>query len=196
MIKHASAVLSDFFQTQNVVRLVEGNQSGRTYVPLADGVEIRALEDEARPTSHDVRLAAHEIGHFVTAKIDRLGMSDYGYLDVNGTWTLGMWNAEFEVIARQVCILRHLRRHHQISVLIDDLPTFLTRSGTRYIESRPDLKKRLATALEGHRHAIRREHIRDEIERRVEVIPGGFAGIVEEFHRRCDILAQTLAVAA
>lgn len=39
-----------------------------------------------RPEPQDVRVAAHEIGHFVTAPLYRLHLTDYGFKNSTGIW--------------------------------------------------------------------------------------------------------------
>ena len=180
-------VLSDFFLNQQTVWLSEeADGGGPTYVPYEGGAEIRVLESMTSSNPSQVRTAAHEIGHFLTAPEYRLHLLDYGYANTTESWSVKMWNLEFDVLAIQARILRGVQRHKQVDNLINDMPMFLRRSGQSWLEA-TGIKQKISESYSTWENRIIADRVKEEIERRQDALPS-YARLVGEFHRRCGLI--------
>lgn len=195
MKTHAGGVLSDFFANQDFVVLAGATSDTRfdpTYVPTGDRIELRVLAPRCS-TSNEVVNTAHEIAHFVTVCESRLGLQDYGYKISLSDWSAAAWLTELDVIARQVVILRYLRRHKAAREYLDNLSSFLRKSGAAYLETVTGMGDvlSLGTSIEDAALQIRRlhDHVDEAIDTRIDALSGGYAGIVDEFHRRIATLS-------
>jgi len=194
-MNQTNIVLSDFFGDQKTVWLSEeAERGGPTYVPYEGGAEIRVLESMTSNEPSQVRTAAHEIGHFLTAPESRLHLLDYGYANTTESWSVKMWNLEFDVLAIQASILRGVRRHKQVDNLINDMPMFLRRSGQSWLEA-TGLKQKISESYSTWEHRIIADHVKEEIERRQSVLPN-YTGLVDKFHRRCGLIKHQHVKAA
>lgn len=188
----ARDVLSDFFEGQDVLRIMEiRDQFDYTYVPDEHGAVLRTVRK--KHPEFDVVNTAHEIGHFVMAPLERLKKIDYGYKNMNGPWKTGAWLLEFDVIARQAIIMREKNRHVALNNYLGDITTFVANRGKTYILSVPGLRDEIDVAWEGKKYSVLRDHVRAQIEERVMKIEGGYREIVNEFHQKCTMLTEKVS---
>ena len=185
---HVSEVLEDFFKNQSMVFLTEA--AAPTYFVGTKYAEFRVITNLFNLYDGDVRVVAHEIGHFLNADINKIHLEDYGIKNQIENWSSKMWDNEITVLAYQICILKKIRYNDQISILLSDLSRNFLKSSKKYIGQHHDLENKLNNS--SNKVDVVRQHLTGEIERKIESIPGFYNQIVTEFYKRCDFLQKEL----